>query len=176
MKSFRQLLHERVSQNLYHATEFYRGVLIVEQDKFLLSEAYGDDINHNSGYKYFLSTARSMSSDFIKYTAGEGHSIAFMLDGDRLSQNFRIDAVDYMGRSFKLQDRSEKEDRVLSNKPSIQVSRYCKEIYCLLDEQYMIPESDEMKFKQYAPEIAPTWIFSNENDFLNLRKNKALKL
>lgn len=173
MKSFKQIIHERVSQDLFHATEFTRAVRIVQDDYFMLSEAWGDDKLHNAGFKYFLSTARSMSSDYIKYTAGEGHTVAFVLDGNKLSQNYRIDAVDYMGRSFKLQDRSEKEDRVLTNRNRIQVSKYCKKIYALIYQEYLLGESEEAAFRYSAPQIAPTYIFHDERDFLNRNENRA---
>lgn len=176
MKTFKQLLHERVSQDLFHATEFQRAVRIVQDDYFSLSEAWGDDKLHNAGFKYFLSTARSMDSDYIKYIAGEGHTVAFLLDGAKLAQNYRIDAVDYMGPGFKQQDRSEKEDRVLTNRSRIQVSKYCKEIYALIYSEYILGESEEAAFRHTAPSIAPTFIFHDEHDFLSRNKNRATQI
>lgn len=176
MKRFKQKINERVSQVLYHGTEIQRASSIVKDDQFLLSEVWSQkEVDLNKGKQFFLSMARSINSAYIIDLLDDASTVVFALSGERLSQNFDISPVNYIGGRG---NTNEYEDRLISSKQSIQASRYIIEIYAIFNRQYTIPEYEENLFYEYAQNIAPTYIFSNTQDFLNAprMKHKADKL
>lgn len=135
-----ELLLERVSDVVFHATSVKNVISILNSDKFVLSPAFtGDASDPKTGAKsdseldtkgraYFLSTARTRTS--IQF-AGESNIVLLVLDGRKLSHNYSGKAVDYWDADIRKQlgGAYEEEDRIFSDKPSIDnASQYIQSI------------------------------------------------
>ena len=102
---------------LYHATPLYSAVKILESKHFLLRPAVADDEEHFGTALYFLSTARSILSEYFNSMF---IYVLFQLDGTRIGQNHKVVPVEF----FEEDDYSkvdEKEDRVLSTRNTLSI-------------------------------------------------------
>lgn len=115
---------------LYHKTHVSNVHKMVDSGKIELTSAMSAmaDENINSGYQYYLSTARTLTG---KYNYMSNGYVQLVLDRNKLKNNYRIEAVDYWGEGFRKHGGGnyEQEDRVLSNKPSIPFKGIVKEVH-----------------------------------------------
>ena len=111
----RNVVREGITDVVFHKTPIDRAADIMKTNKFMTSVAFGtpSDKEKNKGKLYFLSTARSPTS---QYYAGLP-SVTFKLDGRKLGQRSKAAAVDYWGDGY---DLDEMEDRVFTDKPFIE--------------------------------------------------------
>lgn len=97
----REILLERLTSIVYHATSYQRGLDILLNSSFKLSKITNSGVVHNKEekkkYPYYLSLARTTSSGYVKERVGKNGAIVFELDGDMLSNNFKGKAVDWYG-------------------------------------------------------------------------------
>jgi len=121
-----QSLQERVSSVLFHYTNIYAAMKILESGEFQLSSSLGTDVESQyapKGYPYFLSATRTRTGgyhDIIGDTA-----VMFVLDGDWFNQRYPGKSVDYWGNRDPLQSyhrAHEAEDRIFSQEPSIPIN------------------------------------------------------
>ena len=111
----RNVVSEGITDVVFHKTPIDRAADIMKTNKFMTSVAFGtpSDKEKNKGKLYFLSTARSPTS---QYYAGLP-SVTFKLDGRKLGQRSKAAAVDYWGDGYEI---DEMEDRVFTDKPFIE--------------------------------------------------------
>lgn len=128
------ILKERVSDVVYHATSAPNFLSIFINDTFKLTPLKGIDSIDTEWARsrgildhYYMSVARSVTSDFVRGGTGENRMerMVFRLDGRKLSANFRAAAHNYgdwVG--------DEMEDRIISKKPEIRnFSKYVTGVY-----------------------------------------------
>lgn len=154
-------------------------------NKFKLSTNIGSDadLNINKGKFYFFSTTRSKTKQY------SGRNTKIVLDGRRLSNNYKGFAIDYWNYSKNpkdwsdkqsyinsLKDGEEHEDRIISDKPYIENAKnYIKEIHVFLDKFTIerITKKYINKIYQISNNI-PLYFYTNERDYLMEIKNKSV--
>lgn len=163
-------LNEGASDVLYHFTYPRNVINILKTNELNLTAAIGSksDLDINKQKYFFLSTTRSKNSG---YTGG---TVKLVLDGRKLKYNNKITPVDYWQYSKKRSDwgsdadyttalkSSEQEDRVVSNKSTIENARdYILEIHYYSNDD--IKDLIEVANKYNIP----LYIYDTEKDFLN---------
>jgi hypothetical protein len=136
------MLSEGGSDILYHFTNTYNLINILNNNEFNLSIAIGtpSDFNTNKKRFFFFSTTRSKNSGFVR------GDVKIVLDSYKLKQRYKITPVDYWQYSTNPSDysnkddyinalkHSEQEDRIVSNKSTIpNAINYILELHILLD-------------------------------------------
>jgi hypothetical protein len=164
-KELRKVLNEGASDILYHFTNDSALYNIAKTNNFNLSAAIkGDfDFTKNKNRFFYMSTTRSKSSGYKR------GNVKIVLDGRKLKHNNKIVPVDYWGWG---PERFEQEDRIISNKNTIEnASKYILEIHILLndskDEEDMNLYLNKMKFiKNYSDKSSlPIFFYNNEKNF-----------
>lgn len=125
-KLLENVLAERVSDVVFHATDVYNLKSIIESDTFKLGKfdweadvKWANDKNL-SGY-YYMSVARSVSSDFLQYD----ELVTMKLDGRKLNNVGKSMSYDFpyhlrkYGEYTAASFGDEMEDRILSKKRTI---------------------------------------------------------
>jgi hypothetical protein len=114
-----QIIQEVLSDIVYHYTDLTKLNSILEEDKFMTSVALGtsSDSRLNKNRVYYFSTARSKRGS---YGSKSFQSVQLVLNGQKLSQNYKGGPVDYWGQYEKGKGHSETEDRIFTNKPYIE--------------------------------------------------------
>ena len=131
-KTNETVLQEALSDRLYHYT--YVGTIldILEKDHFLPSVAFERPSEEEVGrdYKYFISFARNLRGTFHKEGRGSGY---FVVNGRKLSQNYKGSAIDYWERAKfdpKATKETEAEDRLFTNKPYVKdAAKYIEAVH-----------------------------------------------
>ena len=133
------VLRERVSDVVYHATSYPKLLRIIETDTFRLTSLretgwevdarWADELNIRD--YYVMSVARSLSSEFIRL---DQNLTVIRLDGRKLNSNLKSTAFDYTHFAKRFTDIDpgfdEMEDRIISRKPEIgSFSKYITGIY-----------------------------------------------
>lgn len=124
----------RLTDIVFHGTSVDNAISILKQNKFLLafSKIAAED-KHSSSTKYhfFLSTARSKTSAYLK---NGNQPCIFVLDGRKLSQRYSGKAVNYWSETPLYKNEKEKEDRIFSKNVHIpQATSYIKELQISID-------------------------------------------
>ena len=131
-KTNETVLQEALSDRLYHYT--YVGTIldILEKDHFLPSVAFERPSEEEIGknYKYFISFARNLRGSYHKEGRGAGY---FVVNGKKLSQNYKGSAIDYWERAKfdpKATKETEAEDRLYTNKPYVKdAAKYIEAVH-----------------------------------------------
>lgn len=110
------------SDILYHVTLTKNAINIIANNYFALvpSEGGGRDLEVGKEGYYYLSTARSVTSPYL-LEASSGNSL-FVLDGRKLGQRYKADAVHYWAKSNPRYN--ELEDRIYSKTSKIPARPY----------------------------------------------------
>lgn len=181
-ESFRRSLEETVTDIVYHITQLDFAEEILKTNTFLLSAPLGKrDSDMNQGKKFYFSTARSPQSYYFK-DHESNTSVIFVLDGKKLSQNYKSMPVDHNSSIVPptSRDADEMEDRIVSNKSMIKnASQYIMEIHCLVKDK---PRPYKEKTISSLAEIynishkykIPVYSYLDKRQFLLLNKNKSL--
>jgi len=163
-----------LSPILYHSTSIKNAVSILQENNFRLSTWLGtpSDLTKNTNKLWYLSTSRRKGA--------YGGYVVFVLDGNKLSHNYKGMPVDYWGTNFI--DVDEAEDRILSDKPTIpNADKYIKEIHV---NWYTVGDPDWKPYiyknfrnlyllaKKYN---IPIYWYEDEKAFKLLNKNKTKK-
>lgn len=162
---------------LYHKTHVSNVHKMVDSGKIELTSAMSAqaDENINSGYQYYLSTARTLTG---KYNYMSNGYVQLVLDRNKLKNNYRIEAVDYWGEGFRKHGGGnyEQEDRVLSNKPSIPFKGIVKEVH-LVHEGDTNRMTSSLKLISKLKRLGiKVYMYDNVKDaqLLNRRKAKSV--
>lgn len=193
-KSYK-LLQEKVSSTVYHKTTLNGALHILKENRFRLSAAMGtkSEIDLNKNKMFYFSVARSpMSTYFDGEVAGDTY---FVIDGDKLNQNYKGKPVDYWGSEFRKLGKNEMEDRVFTDKQFIEpATKYIKELHILLKYEYTTKsimfgdetkvrelDDNQLKFLQEAYTIAkrkgvPIFAYEKLKDYRSGNKGKAIDI
>jgi hypothetical protein len=132
-----EVLDEGATSVLYHYTSVRPALKILQSGEFELTSSYGNKSEEKitpPGYPYYMSTTRSKVGDYHTRYPGS-HAVMFVLDGDKISQRYKVKPVDYWERMWASdtsnQRTRESEDRVYSKTPTIPADSI-KEIHQLV--------------------------------------------
>lgn len=180
LDEWQEQLNEAIYENLYHYTNVDAAYNILNSNRFMLSLGATRDAEEpiNKGKLYFLSLARSPESEYFHaYQSG----VIFVLNGEKLSHNFKVVPVDYWGNS-RIYKKSEYEERLLLDKPFFDDAvDYIKEIHIL---QIIGKENYELAHPQTIDALKnidlltnhaeiPTFFYSNPSAFRKLNREEA---
>ena len=175
----RNVVSEGITDVVFHKTPIDRAADIMKTNKFMTSVAFGtpSDKEQNKGKLYFLSTARSPTS---QYYAGLP-SVTFKLDGRKLGQRSKAAAVDYWGPDFPT---DEMEDRVFTDEPFLEpASDYISEVHIGMNidssGRKMRParmEEAEAIATAAESQGIPAYFYTSEKTYGILNKTKRLTL
>lgn len=163
------IILESPSAIIYHFTTFNNAISILRNNTIGLSPFIAKQTEQNiidTNKIFYLSTTRSKLGE---YGRNNTFMIAFVLDGNKLKNNFQSKSVDYWGNP-KL---SEMEDRLLSNNAYIKdANRYITRIDVYASEQYMNSKKYNIQaLVQVANSIGiDVKVYTRVQDF-NLSKN-----
>jgi hypothetical protein len=134
LQESKSLLKEGITDEVYHFTTLENFIKIMNTNTFRFSDLLYDlnDIINNTPlkkYKYYMSLSRtgSIKTGYGNYQSDNSNFIVRLkIDGKKLSQTYKGQPINYhnYGRkqksSKKTNFRFEYEDRILSNKPTIE--------------------------------------------------------
>jgi hypothetical protein len=152
-KKWNSLQEARASDDvLYHATSEYVVIQILKSNSFKLVPdiATGADTGLGNSSKrkiWYLSTTRHKLGGYHKNNTW---GVMLNLDGNRISHNNKIVAVDYWGASFAAVDRSkmEAEDRVLSAKPELKpATKFIRSIHVLPKQNWVSDDHEKQRLR-----------------------------
>lgn len=182
-------LNEGLSKILYHFTYISNLISILKYNKFATSSNLGSnaDAKNDKGKFFFFSTQRT------KGMAGYGSrhgTVAIVLNGEKLNQNFKGFPTDYWNWSKKRSDykdintyidvlkSSELEDRIVTDKPYIDnASNYIMEIHIEAsnDHRDLINKDDVDEIVNLCNKHnIPVYFYTDENNFKLQNKAKAV--
>jgi len=191
----RYALQEAARGDLYHITGLERFVKILEEDRFLLgstnepaqgaspviSDRKGLGEPPPPGRDYFLSTARSTLSVFIRVPPRyDGAWTLLVLDGDALANRYTVRPVHWTGGGHKPVTRGsalEFEERVWSRTPVIpKASSYIREVHILIEDEgdLHFDQQPLADFLEMDRRGIPLYAYRNREDFWGRRKNNAI--
>ena len=115
---------------LFHLTSLRAAAQIIATDQFHLKPADGSEYEETiSKGKYYLSTARTMTSSYV-YKTDYGYYAVLKLNGRKLNERYAAKPVDYWQNKGGEFQNFEAEDRILSDSPVIKkATSYITAIY-----------------------------------------------
>lgn len=195
MLTYKQYIAEKVSDTVFHKTSLQGASSILKSNRFRLSAAIGTQSERelNKNKVYYFSMARTPNSAYINSpTTGD---IYFVLDGNKLNQNYKGEAVDYWGAEFRKLGKDEMEDRIFTDKQYIEPAiKYIKEIHVLLSyeskstsmlfgDEITLREIDEREllalknvYSICKKNNIPLYAYNNINNYLTRNKNKVVNV
>ena len=178
-----ELLVENMTTTVYHSSDLESTARMLEQNVFKLRPAKISSLKHNpvntDTYEYYMSTARTMTSVYMKGNVLAALELVIEFDGEKLSQNYKGKAVDwYAGKDEKTygSHQDEAEDRLYSKKPTIlNIKKYIKAIH-ILRETAEGTESNFFKDIVNTKRNFPIYVYDNKRDMKFLVRSRAEKL
>ena len=178
-----ELLVENMTTTVYHSSDLESTARMLEQNVFKLRPVKISGLKHNpvnaDTYKYYMSTARTMTSVYMKGNVLAALELIIEFDGEKLSQNFKGKAVDwYSGKDERVygKHQDEAEDRLYSKYPNVSnIKKYIRAIHILR-------ETTEGMEKHYFTDIVqskrnfPIYVYENKRDMKFLVRSRAEKL
>lgn len=168
------------SDILYHITGLTAAENILRTDRFEMKPSEGTESEQQQGSgKYYLSTARSKTSAYIRKSAYR-YSVLLELDGRKFGTRFKIKSVDYWETNKasgqdKLQIRlnsNEMEDRIFSDKPFIEkASSYITAVHVCKNDKTGVMFSLK---KMCLIKKIPIFFYENAKDLITLDTRKAI--
>lgn len=164
---------------IYHYTTFKNGLKILQSNEQKGSDA-ADSTNAKPVFAVSFSRDKrfhnnhNVGSDVSSF--GQRPQVRFTVDGDKLSNKFKVQPYSQGGAFSKDQKGFEAEERVISNKPfSMPIIPYIKSIDILIE--YKKPGKDdwdmEYDYETYAPLSADLIEFAQSKNLpINLIVNK----
>jgi len=176
-----RIINEALTDIVYHFTSVNALINIFKTDKFMISHVFtgGDDEKINRGKFFYFSTTRGKTNPYQMYT------VKLVLNGRRLSQNYKGGAVNYfgvdMGKRRVLRKGHEWEDRIFTNKPYIpDATKYILEIHVFLDDILLddnkIPNEIKETVEEARKNFIPIFLYDKRKYWLMENKTKALDL
>jgi hypothetical protein len=157
------ILNEGISDVVYHGTNMSSAYQILKTNAFRLS------------------TTRSVLGSYHRDPSGT--AALMQIDGRKLGNNYKAKPVDYWGPDFrKIQpDKSEMEDRVFSNKPTIDnADKYIVAVHFYVDIETLNNNHPQLPvFRKAYLEAKKrgiqTYVYDNRKSFLTLNTADAIK-
>ena len=185
LKELRSKSTAGLSPILFHRTGVRQAANILKSNRFELKPSEGTNTEEKlSGASYYLSTARSPNSAYIR-GGFSSQSVVIELDGVKLGAKYKGKAVDYWGPGFykngdqdTRHERFEAEDRVYSPKQFMPAVPYIRAIY-------LVAPKDGESNKKYLTSIyelrracllkkIPIWFFTDFKDVVLRNTKKAI--
>jgi hypothetical protein len=123
-------IFEGFNSELFHATRIWSFQSILRSNALNASIASMEKKDRKSSYKYYISTARSIYSDYIfDLTETEPFFVILVLDRKKLANNYKISPFNYFTLNSGYSRLDEYEDRIHLNSSSIpNISDYIIEV------------------------------------------------
>lgn len=146
-------LLEGISDVVYHFTPLHNAYKILDDNRFRLSPSYANDAEESLSSKlYYLSTTRSRLGH---YHNSDIMGVLFKLDGRKLRSQNKGSPIHYWNT---VDNAHEFEDRVFSDKPTMESIRYIDVIEVLYTE-----DSDVDHTGKLALFVKFIYMFSKKN-------------
>jgi len=166
-----------LSSVLYHWTRIENAIAILGKNKFFLRKDMSKKQKDRSPY-YYMSTSRAKFGGYHIDKKG----VIFGLDGLGLGNTLKGGPIDYFHhnpdeRPRSRREQDEMEDRIWSQKPSIQnASKYIREIHvCMPSATFNPVDRFEKQIKDLASQHRlPIYFYEDMQDWLALSKKKAI--
>ena len=188
----KDIITEKVSSVVYHLTETENALNILKQKRFNLTETItgSDDFKFQNNKFYFLSFSRNKINYYFKEKIDEQKLLTiFKLNGDWFNQNYKGKPVEYFNNKW-IQDRKqnidsyrEMEDRIISDKPYIDLPNNLKEVitevHVFIGKMHHEYDTGILKsvimplLKEAKKNNIPVYIYYNENNFFILNKKNS---
>lgn len=128
-------LLERASPVLFHNTTAFAMTEILRTGRMNLTfSSFGSPDRNRIGRAFHGSFSRIRWGGY-DHTASRHGSVVFTVDGDRLNHNHKVVPYDYwqhkFGSSHTMPSADEQEDRIISNKESIDILKFITEVSVL---------------------------------------------
>jgi hypothetical protein len=177
-----QLDESKQVGTIYHYTTFENGLKILQSNE-LKGGAAEDSTNTNPVFAISFTRDKRFHNNhnvgFDVSSFGQRPQVRFTVDGNKLSNRYKIQPyaqIGGSGRFEKQREEFEAEERVVSNKPfSIPILSYIESVDILIE--YKKPRNDdwdmEWGYKTYAPISAELVKFAQDKNLpINLIVNK----
>lgn len=161
------------SATLYHLIDLKHATTALKNDRLRLAPVNKAEAELGTRGSYFLSTARSPSSDYIVNGASYGNKVIFVLDGTKIGHNYAVEPVNYWHKNPH-DNRDEKEDRVYANKPYMPLIKYVKEVHFIADARWNGSDTLPLLLICKRNKL-PTFQYEAWEDLVSLRKKAAIK-
>ena len=134
-------LQEGITDTLYHVTRLSYAAKIVSEDQFNMRPVFRQSTERNISHDnkmFYMSTARSPRGGYIANQLlypNETGRVLFVLDGKKLSHNYKGGAVSYFSQRDRIDNPSldEQEDRIYATVPYINHAvKYIKEAHVVI--------------------------------------------
>lgn len=173
-------------RTMYHITKMANASNIIATDKFELAEQDETGFRLFPKFKFYLSTARNLSSSYIISKIDltiDKVLVIFELNASALSDKGYVITPMHDFMEIEGEENLELEDRILTNKPFINNAKsFIKTINLLHPPNFKNTFSQNGVRKSYSVEDAydifknsgiPTFVFTDEKAFSLLDKRKA---
>lgn len=177
-------INEGLSSVLYHATSLIGAESILRQDRFQLANIVATKAERRLQKEfYFISFARSLTSEFIRFLHPSTGDVIFKIDGDSLSKNYKGSPVNYWSGTSK----RELEDRLVLDTPIIEgAKRFIQEIYIYVggkdsnNEIGLLSESEQSFIRKIVISAKksdiPVFIYKRKIDLISRNKANSISL
>lgn len=165
---------------IYHYTTFEAGLKILHSNQLKSGEA-ADSTKSNPIYSISFTRDKRFHNNhvvgFDESSIGNKPQLRFTIDGNKLSNRFKVQPYSQQGAFSKDKKGFEAEERVISNKPfTISLSDYLMSIDILLEYQKPSNEYDIIgivNYEMYEPIRAKIVKFAQDKNLpINLVTNK----
>jgi len=179
-------LFEGLSPILYHTTTLQKAISILTPNRFRLSQrVIGDErIVGSNKSMFYMSTSRIPYGGIQKakikriserpYYSPNNNLVTFVLDGNKLSQNYAGEPVEYHSMELRRfnEINNEFEDRIYSNKSAIEnFVKYILQIHILIP--FDLTDDEVVFLKQIKRYGIPVYYYTDGNDFLYLKHGSS---
>lgn len=177
-------INEGLSSVLYHATSLSGAESILRQDRFQLANIVATKAERRLQKEfYFISFARSLTSEFTRFFYPSTGDVIFKIDGDSLSKNYKGSPVNYWSGTSK----RELEDRLVLDTPIIEgAKRFIQEIYIYVggkdsnNEIGFLSESEQSFIRKIVISAKksdiPVFIYKRKIDLISRNKANSISL
>lgn len=177
-------INEGLSSVLYHATSLIGAESILRQDRFQLANIVATKAERRLQKEfYFISFARSLTSEFTRFLYPSTGDVIFKIDGDSLSKNYKGSPVNYWSGTSK----RELEDRLVLDTPIIEgAKRFIQEIYIYVggkdsnNEIGFLSESEQSFIRKIVISAKksdiPVFIYKRKIDLISRNKANSISL
>lgn len=177
-----QLLSEEMSHTVYHITDIQSLYSMLTGEGFKLGNVEDSALEkhpvNTEKYKYYMSTARTMNSEYTRGYIADGTGVVIEFDGKKLSERYKGKAVDWYALKKEKFGKyyDEAEDRLYSKEKVIKdIGKYIRAVHMLSyfknSEQgryYRMVRSMDRSF--------PIYLYNKKKELMFRQINKASKV
>lgn len=173
----RILISTSATATLYHFTSVLSAIKALTEGMMLTPTSLTDsDSAHGKRKAYFLSLTRSRHG---RYHRNDSRGVLFELDGTKINTRYQVKPVDYWQffSSPKLRfDSDEQEERLVTDKPRIDIKPFLKSISLLVDESKTDKRTLRTLYVQAFKLGIPLYLYNDPKLFQMGREKGRLQL